>query len=79
MSSSLSESGSTSAWRRLRAAVLAEEPLCHWCHTTAATVVDHVVSRKHGGDDRRENLVGSCEPCNLARGAGPTHTERAPW
>lgn len=79
MSSSLSRAGSTSAWRRIRSAVLEDEPMCHWCHTRSATEVDHVVSRERGGDDRRENLVGSCKPCNLARGAGPRHTERQPW
>lgn len=79
MSSSLSKTGSTSAWRRIRAQVLTEEPLCHWCQTNGATEADHVVSRERGGDDRRENLVGSCKSCNLARGAGPAHVEREPW
>lgn len=79
MSSALSAGGSTSAWRRIRAAVLAEEPFCRWCKTRASTTVDHIVARAHGGDDRRENLAGSCQPCNLARGAGPAPTEREPW
>lgn len=79
MSSELSKAGSTTAWRKTRAQVLAEEPLCRWCHTRPATEVDHILSRERGGDDRRENLAGSCKPCNLARGAGPKHTERQPW
>ena len=79
MASALSTSGSTSAWRKIRAAVLSEEPTCRWCHTQPSTCVDHILSRERGGDDRRENLAGSCQACNLARGAGPAHTERAPW
>lgn len=79
MSSSLKASGSTPAWRRIRAQVLAEEPNCRWCGTRASTEADHILSRQRGGDDRRENLAGSCKPCNLARGAGPKHTEREPW
>ncbi|MFE7133403.1 HNH endonuclease [Streptomyces sp. NPDC057638] len=69
MPSALTPQGSTSEWRRTRARVLAEEPSCRWCGA-ASTVVDHIIPRARGGDDRRENLCGSCAPCNLARGAG---------
>lgn len=79
MSSALKNTGSTSSWRRIRALVLADEPVCRWCETALSTHVDHIVSRDRGGDDRRENLAGSCRPCNLARGAGPVYVERAPW
>lgn len=70
MSSALTEDGSSSRWRRIRAVVLAEEPTCRWCGVAASTTADHIVPRAHGGDDRRENLCGSCAPCNLARGRG---------
>ncbi|MFE6404774.1 HNH endonuclease [Streptomyces alboflavus] len=70
MSSALTDGGSTSRWRKTRAGVLAEEPTCRWCGVAPSTTVDHIIPRKHGGDDRRENLAGACEPCNLARGAG---------
>jgi 5-methylcytosine-specific restriction protein A len=79
VSSALNKAGSTSAWRRIRAAVLSEEPMCRWCTTRAATEVDHIISRERGGGDQRDNLAGSCKPCNLARGKGPTHVERKPW
>uniref|UniRef100_A0AAU2V8K7 HNH endonuclease n=1 Tax=Streptomyces sp. NBC_00003 TaxID=2903608 RepID=A0AAU2V8K7_9ACTN len=69
MTSQLSETGSTRQWRQVRAAVLGEEPLCWQCGEPS-TEVDHIIPRKHGGDDRRSNLRGSCRPCNLARGSG---------
>lgn len=68
MSSALGKSGSTRAWRTLRALVLAEEPLCRWCGQPS-TCVDHIVPRASGGTDGRANLAGSCQPCNLSRGA----------
>lgn len=67
--SALGEGGSTRAWRRVRAGVLAREPVCHWCRTLPSVHVDHVVPRAHGGDDRPDNLVGSCRDCNLSRGS----------
>ncbi|MFI5861209.1 HNH endonuclease [Streptomyces sp. NPDC051546] len=68
MPSALTDAGSSSEWRRIRARVLAEEPECRYCGAPSDTV-DHIVPRKYGGDDRRENLAGACTPCNLARGA----------
>lgn len=67
--SSLSNEGSTRAWRKLRARVLAEEPVCRWCGNAPSDQVDHIVPRVAGGDDRRDNLAGSCRSCNLTRGA----------
>ena len=69
MGSALGAAGSSRAWRRIREQVLAEEPCCRWCGEPSTTV-DHIVPRVAGGDDRRENLAGSCRVCNLARGAG---------
>lgn len=79
MKSQLRSNGSSRAWRRLREQVLAEEPHCRWCHTAPSTCVDHVLPRARGGDDRRENLAGSCQPCNLARGSGQQRINREPW
>lgn len=75
--SSLTKAGGTRAWRRIRDAVLAEEPVC--ACGAQATEVDHIVARSRGGDDRRENLRGICKPCNLARNTGGAVIERAPW
>lgn len=74
-SSALGGGGSSRAWRRLRAAVLAEEPVCGICGVAPSTTVDHIVPRAHGGDDRRANLRGACAPCNLARGSRPPRAE----
>lgn len=57
-------------WKTLRKQVLAEEPTCHWCHRAPSTQADHVIELDRGGDPfDRLNIVGSCAPCNSARGA----------
>ena len=54
------------AWRRLRAAVLADEPLCREClrlwKTEPATEVDHADNDPSNND--RNNLVPMCKPCH---------------
>lgn len=54
------------AWRRLRASVLADEPLCQDCHArgilTEATEVDH--RDNDPTNNERENLVSMCKPCH---------------
>lgn len=57
--------GSTRAWRKLRAQVLAEEPVCR-CGAKAAEA-GHIIARADGGRDVRENLCGQCAPCNRAQ------------
>jgi len=60
--------GSTSQWRRLRAACLSRDGYrCHWCGGVA-TQADHVKPRAHGGVDELDNLVAACAPCNRKRG-----------
>lgn len=58
-------------WRRLRARVLAEEPICYRCierdtvtKGSVSTICDHKVPLAEGGTDDRENLGGMCEPCH---------------
>jgi 5-methylcytosine-specific restriction protein A len=56
---------SSKAWRDCRAAYLAEHPLCVECLKqklyVQATVVDHIVERKQGGDDFDwSNLQAMC-------------------
>jgi 5-methylcytosine-specific restriction protein A len=52
-------------WRKL---VLHRDPLCkiaHFCKGLApATIADHVVPLKRGGDWKLENGQGACEPCH---------------
>ncbi len=58
-------------WRRLRAQVLREEPICRYCGVRPSTVVDHVLplSRFPHLAHRRDNLAGSCRWCNGSKGA----------
>lgn len=69
--------GSTRAWRRTRALVLARDGgVCQMripgvC-TTTATHVHHTQGRARTGDDMRY-LVASCQACNLKVG-DPTKT-----
>jgi 5-methylcytosine-specific restriction endonuclease McrA len=57
---------SSGEYRRNRAKILEGNPMCHWCGQIPATTADHV--RREGGHEL-ENLVPSCWPCNLRRGA----------
>ncbi len=56
-------------WKRIRLQVLKDEPICHWCRKAPSTEADHLLEIDRGGDNSRDNLVGSCRPCNAARGA----------
>ena len=60
--------GSTRAWRKLRAQVLAAEPRCRLCGATS-TEADHIIPVSRGGSDTRTNLRGVCRRCNLRRNA----------
>ena len=65
--------GYGAAWRKLRALVLREEPLCRACAlagwVTAASEVDHIVPRKAGGSEERANLQPLCKPCHARKTA----------
>jgi 5-methylcytosine-specific restriction protein A len=59
------------AWRRIRAIVLSEQPLCEECNrqnrTTGASVVDHI--NGDASDNRRENLQSLCPSCHSKKTA----------
>ncbi|GIG69725.1 HNH endonuclease [Phytomonospora endophytica] len=72
----LAASGSTRAWRRLRAFILDRDG---WtclvpgadgrvCGRYARTV-DHIIPRAHGGTDDPANLRAACSTCNTKSGA----------
>lgn len=46
--------------------------VCHYCGAHPPTVLlhlDHIVAVASGGGNEMDNLVTSCEPCNLGKGA----------
>jgi|JI9StandDraft_2_1071091.scaffolds.fasta_scaffold168417_3 5-methylcytosine-specific restriction endonuclease McrA len=61
-------------WKKLRAQVIAEEPLCRLrlnkC-TIRSDTADHIIPVKDRPDLKyvRANLRGSCQSCNMARGS----------
>ena len=61
----------SATYRRNRAIALKREPACHWkflgC-TLKSTQADHLVPVSRGGSNSLDNLVGSCQHCNEARG-----------
>ena len=63
----------SAAWARLRAQVLAEEPLCRHCKArglvTPATEVDHIEDSRedYSDDNRREGLQSLCKPCHSVK------------
>ena len=59
----------TAEFIRNRKALLADNPLCHWCGKAPATEADHLIESDREGDDTLDNLVPSCKPCNSRRGA----------
>lgn len=79
----------TSAWRKARAAVLADEPLCPVCaHAGRAKVaeeVDHITPRRDAPERffDRLNLWGLCRSCHRIKtrleNAGMWHADRAAW
>lgn len=62
----------SSAYRRLCARILAQEPLCRYCRhdsrITPARVADHIVALALGGNNDAGNLAPACAPCNDAKG-----------
>jgi len=57
--------------RRLsRRAILARDGYrCQYCGSTRHLTIDHVVPRSRGGSTSWENVVTSCAPCNVRKGA----------
>jgi 5-methylcytosine-specific restriction endonuclease McrA len=61
--------GSTRAWRRVRAQVLAASTVCHLCGRPGSTTVDHLRPYALGGELLDPaNLAPAHETCNKRRG-----------
>jgi len=67
--------GSTRAYRKARAQVLAEETICARCHQPGRAddplVAGHVIAHAYGGSDHRDNLTAMHASCNNELGALP--------
>ncbi|SES67080.1 HNH endonuclease [Oceanicella actignis] len=48
---------------------LRDEFRCQYCGATGDLTFDHVIPRARGGRTTWENVVASCAPCNLRKGA----------
>ena len=60
-------------WRRIRAAYIAQHPLCEDCLdkglTTPVAEVHHVLPLDHGGSHDFSNLRSLCKPCHSKQSA----------
>src|SRR5262245_19602580 len=65
---SATQRGYGHAWRKLRAQVLREQPICavRGC-AVLSTDVDHIVALARGGTNDRSNLRGLCHPHHSAK------------
>jgi 5-methylcytosine-specific restriction enzyme A len=73
----------TSRWQKLRASVIAVEPLCRHCvaagRVTLAGVVDHIQPVRFEGEFwDRTNLQPLCNPCHEAKSTAEGSRSRHP-
>jgi 5-methylcytosine-specific restriction endonuclease McrA len=53
-----------------RRAVLARDGFrCQYCGNTRHLTIDHIIPRSRGGASSWDNVVTSCAPCNVRKGA----------
>ncbi|MBO6506857.1 MAG: HNH endonuclease [Kordiimonadaceae bacterium] len=75
----------TTAWKRLRAAKLATEPLCQPCKlrgaVTTAKAVDHIVPINAGGEafPSLGGLMSMCERCHNEKTAANDRKHTKPF
>ncbi len=60
----------TDGRRVSRRAILARDGFrCQYCGSTRHLTIDHIIPRSRGGSSSWENVVTSCAPCNVRKGA----------
>ena len=63
-----SDEYNTRQWRKLRASILMDEPLCRGCKLAVATVIDHIKAVRSGGEFwDLENLQPLCKRCHNSK------------
>lgn len=73
---SASQRGYDAKWRRLRSAILAGNPICadpfrlHSRQVVLATDVDHILAKREGGRDEKNNLQPLCHACHSRKTIG---------
>ena len=55
------------ARQKMRARLLAANPICYVCGTAVAVELDHKVALTNGGSNDDENLGGICTQCHEAK------------
>jgi 5-methylcytosine-specific restriction protein A len=60
----------TTAWRKLRALIIQENPICNNCKRKAASVADHVQPVRLNGEFwNYDNLQALCASCHNSKSA----------
>jgi len=72
---SSSERGYDRKWQKIRAVIIARDPVCKACNRKPTTDVDHITPRRRGGTDAESNLQGLCHTCHSSK----TATEDGRW
>ena len=74
---SASARGYDARWRRVRARVIARDPVCRdpfgiharRCEVALTTDADHIIPKRKGGKDTMDNLQGTCHSCHSTKTA----------
>ena len=72
-----SDEYNTRAWRKLRASILMDEPICRSCKLEAATVIDHMKPVRVGGEFwDLDNLQPLCKRCHNSKSGKENYSTR---
>lgn len=62
-------------WRRIRAQILARDPVCVLCGIRPSAFCDHIIAK--ADDHRPEGLQGVCGPCHDQKSSAEGNAARA--